>query len=143
MMKTDQILNNLTIPTACLLVLLLAGKTDCSPATGDNSAPLANMDKVMKVASNVKFDSITDPKLASNVTNALNEMANNLRKMFMENRRLSAQVQDVLQRVQNATNSTGTNATATVANIQKQANQNMPNMTNLNLNNLMPRFQAA
>lgn len=76
--------------------------------------PLANLDKVLKQASEVKVDAIADPKLTANLTNMFSEMANNMRKMLMENKRLQVQVQETLARVQNTT---GFNATA----LQQQA----------------------
>lgn len=90
--------------------------------------PLANLDKVIKQASEVKMDAITDPKLTSNLTSVFNEMANNMRKMFMENKRLQMQVQETLVKVQNAT---GINATT----IQSQ----MTNQTDarVRFNNLL------
>lgn len=110
-----------------------------------NSAqqPLANFDKIMQQVNGVKLDGIVDGRMTSNVTNALNEMTLNLRKMVAENRRLQAQMQELLNRVQNAT---GVNATA-VNNLQQQAatvtnltNPNGPQMNLQTLSTLMPRF---
>lgn len=81
-----------------------------------------------------------DNKLIGNVTNTLNDMAMNLRKMFAENRRLSSQVQDVIQRVQNVTGVTNNTMKA----IQQQAltngNQANYSLNNLNISSLLPRF---
>lgn len=107
---------------------------------GQQQAPLGNLDNMLKQANGVKVDAIMDSKMASNVTNALNDMAMNLRKMFMENRRLSNQVQEVLQRVQNAT---GVNATNAIGNAQQQAaNFSSGNLNLTNLSTLMPRFSS-
>lgn len=131
-----------SLSTSVLLLVLLSSDLSASAkdANQGGNPPLGNLDKVMQQANGMKFDAITDSKLASNVTNALNEMAMNLRRMFAENRRLTAQVQDVLQRVQNVT---GVNATTTVGSLQQQAS-NMSNLSNMggNLNNFMSRFQV-
>lgn len=126
-------------PVGVLIVLcaaLIASSAECyAKETNQNAGnqPLANVDKIMKQANNMRMDSLVDSKLASNMTNTLNDMAMNLRKMFMENRRLSSQIQEVMSRVQNAT---GVNATSAMNNLQQQAS-NMTNMTNLqNLPNL-------
>lgn len=119
-----------------LAVLILVASFNQAKET-KNEQPLANLDKIMRQANGVKLDSVMDPKLTSNVTNTLNEMAMNLRKMFMENRRLSSQVQDVLQRMQNAT---GVNVTNSMNNLQQQATS--MNASNINLNNLIPRMQT-
>lgn len=112
-------------------------------ANQQQAQPLANFDKILKQASGVKVDAIVDNKLASNVTNALNDMAQNLRKMLVENRRLSMQVQDLMSRVQNVT---GVNATNTISAIQQQAT-NMSSVNGLsglggqmNMGSLMQRF---
>ena len=108
--------------------------------TQQNNQPLAGLDRMLKQANGVKVDAIVDNKLATNVTNALNEMAMNLRKMFAENRRLNQQVQELVNRVQNAT---GVNATNTFGNLQQQASNfsNMANNLNLqSMSTLMPRF---
>lgn len=130
--------------TESLLILLLVTSSEQSQAKespGVQQQPLAQLDKVIRQANGIKVDSIVDSKLASNVTNTLNEMALNLRKMFMENKRLSNQVQDVLQRMQNAT---GVNATSTINGLQQQASNmsSMSNLNNLNVNNMMARFQG-
>ena len=108
--------------------------------------PLANLDKMLRQANGVKVDAIVDNKLASNVTNALNDMAQNLRKMFVENRRLTMQVQDLIGRVQNVT---GVNATNALGTIQQQA-ANMSNASSfgglnglngqMNMGSLLQRF---
>ena len=106
----------------------------------NNNQPLAGLDRMLKQANGVKVDAMVDNKLAANVTNALSEMALNLRKMFVENRRLSQQVQELINRVQNAT---GVNATNTIANMQQQASNFSGLANNLNLRSLstmMPRF---
>lgn len=126
-----------------LLVFFSSNQSDvgAKEATSSNQQPLSQLDKILKQTNNIRVDSVMDSKLTSNVTQTLNEMAMNLRKMFMENRRLSNQVQDVLQRMQNAT---GVNATNTINSLQQQT----PNVTsltnqlnNINLNNLTSRFQ--
>lgn len=108
------------------------------PQQPQQQQPLAALDKILKQANGVRVDAIVDNKLASNVTNALNEMALNLRKLFMENRRLTSQVQEVIQQVQNVT---GVNATSAIKTMQQQtANMSTFNTSNINLGNLMPRF---
>lgn len=91
--------------TTSLLIVGYAWTKETQP----QAQPLAGLDKMLKQANGVKLDAIIDNKLASNVTNALNDMAQNLRKMFIENRRLTMQVQELVNRVQNAT---GVNARA-------------------------------
>lgn len=108
-------------------------------STGNSQQqPLANLDKILRQTNGVQIDAIMDNKLATNVTNALSDMASNLRKMFAENRRLSVQVQDVLNRVQNAT---GVNATKTISSLQ-QANVTSLS-SQLNLGNLVSRMQST
>lgn len=128
-------------PEVLLLLVLLVTCHQAEAKENSNNQqqeqPLANLDKVIRQANGIKIDPLMDSKLASNVTNTLNDMAMNLRKMFMENRRLSSQVQDVIKRMQNAT---GVNATSTVNSFQQQAT-NLTSLNNLNLNNVVSRFQ--
>lgn len=136
-------MSRLATPEAVLLLALLI-TCQCIEAKENSNnqqqeQPLANLDKVIRQANGIKIDSLMDSKLASNVTNTLNEMAMNLRKMFMENRRLSSQVQDVIKRMQNAT---GVNATSTVNSFQQQAT-NLSSLSNLNLNNVVSRYQNS
>lgn len=126
-----------------LLVFFTSNQPNINAKEAGNQQPLSQLDKILKQTNNVRVDSVVDSKLASNVTQTLNEMAMNLRKMFMENRRLSNQVQDVLQRMQNVT---GVNATNTISSIQQQA----PNVTsltnqlnNINLSSVASRFQNS
>lgn len=133
------------IPEVVLLMLLLTvfHYTTAKENTNNQPQPLENLDKVIRQANGMKFDSMMDSKLASNVSTTLNEMAMNLRKMFMENRRLSSQVQDVLKRMQNAT---GVNATSAINNFQQQTNltslNNLSNLSNTNLSSVLSRFQG-
>lgn len=117
------------------LQALLAAK---EPTGNNQQQPLANLDKILRQANGVQMDAIMDNRLAANVSNALNDMALNLRKLFTENRKLSMQVQDVLNRVQNAT---GVNATKTLSNLQQA---NVTSLSNqLNLGNVVARMQSA
>lgn len=108
--------------------------------TNQQVQPLAGLDKMLKQANGVKLDAIVDNKLATNVTSALNDMAQNLGKIFIENRRLNMQVQDLISRVQNAT---GINAASTLGAIRQQAT-NMSSIHglggNANLSSLMQRL---
>lgn len=146
------IVNQLSLTSALLTLLLVSSSlrrdVDAKEAgnrqqtNNNNNQPLANLDKVLKQANGIKVDAIMDPKLASNVTNALNEMAINLRKMLTENRRLSSQIQEVVQRVGNAT---GVNATTAMNGMQQQTSNltGLVNTANLNsLTSLMSRFQV-
>ena len=111
--------------------------------SGNSQQPLSNLDKIVRQTNGLRIDSILDNKMASNVTSTLNEMAMNLRKMILENRRLSSQVQEVLVRVQNVT---GLNATSAVSNLQQQASS-VPNISNpmgqFNVSSLMSRSQTV
>lgn len=113
-------------------------KRDTNQTGNGPQQPLANLDKILSQFSGAKVDPIVDNKLAANVTNVLNEMATSLSKMFMENRRLTSQLEETMRRVQNAT---GMNATNAIGSIQQQ----MANMSslgaNINLSTLVPRFQ--
>jgi len=132
-------INKMMTRIALMFILLAITKNlvNAKDSSSDQQ-PLTNLDGVLKQANGLKVDSIVDGKLASNVTNTLNEMALNLRKMFVENRRLSSQVQDVLQRMQNVT---GINATNTISKIQQQAS-NVSSLNNVNLNGIVSRFQS-
>lgn len=131
--------------TMAILVFVLVASTIVQAKEPQNNAngnnqPLAGLDRMLKQANGVKVDAIVDNKLASNVTNALNDMAMNLRKMFAENRRLNQQVQELVTRVQNAT---GVNATNTFGNLQQQASNfsNLANNLNLqSMSTMLPRF---
>lgn len=134
--------NKLAIVLLCAAVLIGSLQVNQAKEAGSQSnQPLGALDKVLKQASTIRMDSVVDNKLASNMTNTLNEMAMNLRKMFMENRRLSSQVQEVMTRVQNVS---GINATNTISNLQQQAPNitSLANMANsMNLTNTLARFQ--
>lgn len=137
----NEFVSNLTISRAVLLLLLIASSHDIEAKEAASQTagqqPLGQLEKVLKQTNGIKMDAIMDQKLASNVTNALNEMALNLRKMFVENRRLTSQVQDVLQRLQNTT---GVNATSTFNTIQQQA-ANPAVINNItNLSSMASRF---
>lgn len=124
-----------------LLVFFTSNQSNAGAKEATNQQPLSQLDKILKQTNSGRVDSVVDSKLASNVTQTLNEMAMNLRKMFMENRRLSNQVQDVLQRMQNVT---GVNATNTISSVQQQ-NLNVTSLTNqlsnVNLSSVASRFQ--
>lgn len=126
----------------CLVLVSLGAQMEAAKEAANQNQPLANMDKVLKQVSNVRMDSVVDNRLASNMTSTLNEMAMNLRKMFMENRRLSGQIQEVMTRVQNVS---GINATSTISNLQQQA-PNISSLTNMannmNLSSTLARFQS-
>lgn len=132
----------LSVTELLLLLTLLTSNHADVEAKGPSTTPqpLASLDKMLSQVNGVKVDAIMDPKVTSNVTNLLNEMAMNMRKVLFENRRISSQVQDVLHRVQNAT---GVNATTAINNMQ-QPLANASNLTNMNnLNNVLSRFQVA
>jgi len=98
----------------------IAQAKELKPANNNqaqNQQPLAGLDRILGQAQSFRMDSLPmiDTRVASNVTNVLNDMALNLRKIVMENQRLSTQVQELLNRVQN---STGFNATNTLGNLQ-------------------------
>lgn len=119
-------------------------KTGSVNQAAGQQQPLAGFDKILGQASVVRMDTFTDNRMTSNLTNALNEMALNLRKIVVENRRLNTQVQELMSRVQN---STGINATSTIGNLQQQA-ANLPNLANSPMNlqslsTLMPRFSGS
>lgn len=142
-MKFAPILITLFLVTSALLSFVDLVLTREASGANQQVQPLANLDKVLKQASGVKVDAIVDNKLAANVTNALNDMAQNLRKMFVENKRLTMQVQDLMGRVQNVT---GVNSTNALGAIQQQA-ANMSNVGALsglnnpaNLGSLLSRF---
>lgn len=133
------------------LVVLLADTSSSAKESNNNNQPLAGLEKVLKQVSSVKAESIVDNKMANNVTSTLNEMAMNLRRMFVENRRLNQQVQELVTRVQNTT---GLNATSTIGSLQQQTpnlsslsnslgNMNMNSLNLTNLSTLMPRFNVA
>lgn len=128
------------VPEVVLLLVLLTTCQNVRAKENTNNQqqqqPLASLDKVVRQANGIRLDSLMDNKLASNVSITLNEMAMSLRKMFMENRRLSSQVQDVLLRVQNAT---GVNATSTINNLQAT---NISSLSDMNLNKAISRFQT-
>lgn len=133
----SKFLINLTISEALLLVLYLTGNLNEISAKENQSAnndQLSNLSQLLKQTNGVKVDALMDNKLLSNVSSTLNDMAANLRKMFAENRRLSSQVQDVLQRVQNVT---AVNNNTLKAFQQQAANSSLGGF---NLTNIMPRF---
>ena len=135
-MRLLKILISLLASLLAVSVLLVEiVKTD--EVRAGNQQPLAELDKMLKQANGVKVDAIVDNKLASNVTKVLNDMATNLRKMFVENRRLNVQVQDLFSRVQNAT---GVNATNTFGSIQQQASNISALTGHMNVSSLMQRF---
>lgn len=129
--------NKLLIVSLLLIASIIQASSGAKEGASNQQQPLANLDKVLRQTNGVQIDAIVDNKIASNMTTMLSDMASNLRKMFMENRRLSMQVQDVLNRVQNAT---GVNATKALSSIQQQGT-NATNLGNLNLGNVVSRMQ--
>lgn len=127
----------ISLSSVVLLYLIFACNWQVD-AKESNQQPLGNLDKVLQQVNGTQMtETLMDAKLASNMTNALNEMAMNLRKMFAENRRLTVQVQDVIQRVQNAT---GVNSTTALGKANQQALLNLSNPNSIN--NLLSRFQV-
>lgn len=128
-----------------ILIITLASRGTISAKENNNSKqqqqqqqPLAGVDKMFRqVNGNLsQFDSVA----MSNMTNVLNEMAANLRKMFSENKKIQQQMQEVLNRV---SNNTGINATNAMTNIQQQAANVPMNITSVgSFSNLLPRLQT-
>lgn len=140
-MSSAQRLSTILIVVAIAVAAATVLAKEAQNNANNNNQPLSGLDRMLKQANGVKVDAIVDNKLAQNVTNALNEMAMNLRKMISENRRLNQQVQELVNRVQNAT---GVNATSTFGNLQQQASNfsNMANSLNLqSMSTMLPRFQ--
>jgi hypothetical protein len=130
----------MTVAILVLVLVVTAANQGKESQNNANNQPLSGLDKMLRQANGLKIDAIVDNKIASNVTNALTEMANNLRKMMMENRRLNQQVQELVIRFQNVT---GANATSSLGNLQQQASNFSNLANNLNMRNmsaLMPRF---
>lgn len=129
-----------------ILIITLASRGTISAKESNNpkqqqQQPLANVDKIIRQASGNlgQLDSVIDPKAVSNMTNVLNEMAANLRKMFSENKKIQQQMQEVLNRV---SNTTGINATNAMTTMQQQAANIPMNLTSIgSFSNLLPRFQ--
>lgn len=130
------------------IVLLVLGASSALAywaAPPSTAAPLANLDKLLRQTnSQVRIESLMDSKMANNMTSILNDMVMSMNKMVLENKRLSTQVQEVLNRVQN---STGVNGTTTLTKLQQQAPSMTSNLNDLglsnfsNLTNLASRFQ--
>lgn len=133
---------------AALSIMILTALASCDsyakPET--NNQPLANIDKLIRQANGtVKLDNLLDPKLAANITSVFNEISLNLNKMMVENKRLSSQIQEVVQRVQNSTN---LNATAAFVNKVQQQYPNTPsfnpmNTSLTNINDMIPKIQPS
>lgn len=127
---------SLTVTEALMLIIYLSCQsqpTSCAPkeqqqSKDSRSQPLSSLDKIMK-------HNTIDEKTVSNMTFALNEMALNLGKMLSENKRMTSQLQEVMQRVQNVT---GVNTNSTIKNLQ-QADMANISLASLNLLNLIPR----
>lgn len=130
------------------IVLLVASASSAlaywaGPAS--TAAPLANLDKLLRQTnSQIRIENLMDSKMANNITSVLNDMVMSMNKMVLENKRLSSQVQEVLNRVQN---STGINGTTTLTKLQQQGPSMTSNLNDLGLNNfnnltnLASRFQ--
>lgn len=139
---------SITIAEALMLIFYFSSQsqlTTCAPkeeqqqqqSKDNRNQPLSNLNHLLKQNNNIKLDTIVNDKMVSNMTIAFNEMALNFGKMLGENKRLSNQIQEVVQRVQNVT---GVNANSTIKNIQQQANNSNMSLASFNLNNLIPRF---
>lgn len=104
-----------------------------------NQQPLANIDKLLRQNNGLRLDSFTDGPMASSLSKAFTESLSGFRRIF-EDKKVVAQFQENVQRVQNTT---GVNATNLITNLQKQASSsNLTNLTNnVNLTNIASRLQ--
>lgn len=131
-----------------ILIITLASRGIISAKESNNSKqqqqqPLASVDKMIRQASGNlgQVNAAIDEKTVNNMTSVLNEMAANLRKMFMENKKMQQQMQEVLTRVSNGT---GINATSVMTTMQQQAANAPMNLTSISsISNLLPRFPVA
>lgn len=122
-MKSQIVTNLKTITIFCLVISTTLTMGFLKDGNANSNQPMSNLDKLIRQSSaQVKLDNLLDSKLTSNLSSVLNEVAMSINKMVLENRRLTAQVQEVMARVQNTT---GINGTTTMVRIQQQT----PNMT--------------
>ena len=125
--------SKLKITLIIVLVALIASgllvRAATKPGSDNRNQPLGNFDKMLRQSNiSTRVEGLMDNKLATNTTNLLSEMTLNMNKIILENKRLSSQLQEVVNRVQNTT---GISPSVTVNRLQQQA----PNMT-ANLNEL-------
>lgn len=116
-------------------VLLISNSLEgAKEKQANKDQPLSNLDNLLRQQNApMRIENLVDSKMANNITNVLNEMAFSMNKMILENKRLSSQLQDVLNRVQN---STGVNAPAAIARFQQQAPNITSNLNDFSLTNL-------
>lgn len=116
------------------LYLLVEAKDNRAQSNDNKNQPLGNLDKLLRQSNApMRIDNLMDNKLATNITNMLSEMALNMNKMVLENKRLTSQLQEVITRVQNSTGINGTNA---ITKLQQQAPNITTSLNDISLNNL-------
>lgn len=123
--------------TEVVLVITLAsrGILSAKDAKDQRQQPLSNADAMLREVNQSGLRGVNQKALA-NMTDLLNDMAANMRKMFSENKKMQQQMQEVLARVSNAT---GVNATGVAASVQERAANVPMNLTTVNgLGSLLP-----
>lgn len=122
------------------------GARNDNKQSSNQDQTLAGFDKFVQQLNDGRLNQLMDPKIGNNMSVVIGELTSNFQKVLADNnKRITDQLNEMMQKARNATQTAGVNATNFVQNFRKQASRIFLNSTNdfasLNISNIMPKIQ--